>query len=79
MGRTHGDSPDIKCLRRLLTPRCDGTYLVPQQIIDEWKDTANGGRQNVLKLWEQSSHDKAWSPNFESMPLIYILSSIDQN
>ncbi len=57
----------MKALRRVLTPRCDGTLLVPQQIIDEWKDIANGGRQNVIKLWEQSSHDKAGSPLKESL------------
>ena len=29
-----------KRLRRIMAPRADGTHIVPQQILDSWKDTA---------------------------------------
>ena len=41
-----------------MQPRCDGTLLVPQEVFNDWKDVSTGGRDRVLKMWEQCSHDK---------------------
>lgn len=57
------DANSMKCLRRVLSPRVDGSYLAPQQILDDWKDVSGGGRDNVLNLWAKSGCDKA-RPNF---------------
>ena len=53
-----GESNEVKVLRRLLTPRCDGTFLVPEEVVKDWKDVHGGGRERVLHLWEQSSFNK---------------------
>ena len=41
-----------------MQPRSDGSYLLPQEVVDEYKDIAGGGRERVLKMWAASSHDK---------------------
>ena len=41
-----------------MTPRADGSSLVPQEILDAWKDTQTGGRDAVLKMFSQCSGDK---------------------
>lgn len=56
--RRGGESNEMKCLRRIMTPRADGTLLVPKDIADRFKDTHSGGREAVLKLWEQSGCNK---------------------
>ncbi len=48
----------VKRLRRVMTPRADGSSLVPQEILDAWKDTQTGGRDAVLKMFSQCSGDK---------------------
>ena len=49
---------EMKKIRRLVAPREDGSLLVPQEIVDMWKDTRNGGREEVKKLWAQVQGDK---------------------
>lgn len=56
--RRNGESNQMKSLRRIMQPRCDGTLLVPQEVLNDWKDVSTGGRDRVLKMWEQCSHDK---------------------
>lgn len=48
----------MKSLRRIMAPRSDGTSLVPPEVLDEWKDTAGGGRARAVQMWEQSSCHK---------------------
>lgn len=48
----------MKVLRRVMSPRCDGTYLVPEEVLESWRDTTNGGRESVLRMWSESSQDK---------------------
>lgn len=49
----------MKVLRRLLAPRSDGSFLVPPEIVESFKDKAGGGRDVVLKLWAETDHNKA--------------------
>ena len=51
---------EMKRIGRLLTPRQDGTLLVPKKIVDMWKDVADGGRDEVKKLWLQVQGNKDW-------------------
>ncbi|CAL1160091.1 unnamed protein product [Cladocopium goreaui] len=41
-----------------MQPRCDGTYLVPQEVLEAYRDLTDGGRERVQKMWAQSSNDK---------------------
>ena len=56
--RSKGETPQMKCLRRIMAPRADGRLLVPQPILDAFRDIDNGGRESVLKMWEFSGCDK---------------------
>lgn len=56
--RSKGETPQMKCLRRIMAPRADGKLLVPQAILDAFRDIDNGGRESVLKMWESSEHNK---------------------
>lgn len=47
-----------KRLRRIMAPRADGTHIVPQQILDSWKDTATGGREQIIKLFNECKQNK---------------------
>ena len=58
MTKRRGESNTDKSLRRIMQPRSDGSYLLPQEVVDEYKDIAGGGRERVLKMWAASSHDK---------------------
>lgn len=58
VSRKSGESNEMKCLRRILTPRLDGSLLVPKEIADSFKDLHNGGRESVLKMWEQAGCQK---------------------
>lgn len=49
---------EIKRIRRLMTPREDGSYLVPDHFVNLWKDVKDGGREQVKKLWLESGGDK---------------------
>ena len=53
-----GESNAMKCLRRLVQPRADGSFLVPEEIIGKFKDIAGGGRSEVLRLYEQCGCNK---------------------
>ena len=53
-----GESNVMKVLRRLTKPRADGSYLVPEEIVQKFKDHAGGGRAEVLELFEKSNLDK---------------------
>ena len=44
-------SAEMKRIHRLMSPREDGSYLVPQEVVKMWKDLAEGGREEVKKLW----------------------------
>lgn len=48
----------MKCLRRLVQPRADGSFLVPEEIVHKFKDIAGGGRSEVLRLYEQCGFNK---------------------
>lgn len=48
----------MKRIYRLMTPREDGSLLVPQAVLDKWKDTVNGGRDEVKQLWLNANEDK---------------------
>jgi len=43
-----------KRLRRVLTPRANGTYLVPQEVIDAWNDKYD--RDSVKSMFEKSGY-----------------------
>eukprot|EP00435_Cladocopium_sp_Y103_P045771 s265_g13.t1 len=58
--KRRGETSSDKVLRRMMQPRCDGTYLLPQEVLDEYKDISGGGRDRVLKMWAASSHDKVF-------------------
>lgn len=49
---------EIERIRRLLAPRADGKLLVDKEIADQFNDLVNGGRDQVLKLWEQCGGNK---------------------
>ena len=49
---------DVQKIRRLMTARSDGTYLVPESVVKLWRDTSEGGREEVKKLWLQVGCDK---------------------
>lgn len=53
-----GESKEMKCLRRVMAPRADGTFLVPQEIQDLFKDMQNGGRESVMKMWRECDFNK---------------------
>ena len=53
-----GETNAMKCLRRLVQPRADGSFLVPEEIIQKFKDIAGGGRSEVLRLYEQCGCNK---------------------
>ena len=53
-----GESSEMKVLRRLVQPRIDGTYLVPNEIVEKFKDIAGGGRAEVLQLFQKHNGDK---------------------
>ena len=48
----------MKVLRRLVQPRIDGTFLVPTEIVEKFKDIAGGGRAEVLQLFRKHNGDK---------------------
>lgn len=49
----------MKKLRRLMAPREDGSYLVPSQFVEMWKDQSDGGgRDQIKQLWNQVGGDK---------------------
>eukprot|EP00435_Cladocopium_sp_Y103_P034060 s2260_g8.t1 len=56
--RATGESSEMKVLRRLVAPRMDGTYIVPNEIIEKFKDIAGGGRAEVLQLFRKHNGDK---------------------
>ena len=53
-----GESNATKVLRRMLTPRADGSLLIPVEILNEWKDVHGGGRDRVMQMWNATSHNK---------------------
>ena len=58
--KSRGESATDKVLRRIMQPRVDGTYLVPQEVLEAYRDISGGGRERVQKMWVQASHDKEW-------------------
>lgn len=48
-----------------MAPRADGTLLVSQEIQDLFKDVNNGGRESVLKMWNECGFNK--DPFMESL------------
>lgn len=49
---------DMKKIYRLMTPREDGSYLIPEKLVQMWKDTRDGGRDEVKKLWMECRGEK---------------------
>ncbi|CAK9097703.1 Uncharacterized protein SCF082_LOCUS45835 [Durusdinium trenchii] len=42
-----------------MAPREDGSYLVPSQFVEMWKDQSDGGgRDQIKQLWNQVGGDK---------------------
>ena len=56
--KRRGESKTDKCLRRIMQVRCDGTYLVPPELLEEYRDVSGGGRERVQKMWAESSFSK---------------------
>ena len=50
----------MKRLRRCMAPRADGTYLVPQEMVDKFADVHGGGRASVLQMWNSAGRCKDW-------------------
>jgi len=48
----------MKALRRLVSPRLDGSYLIPVEMVEKFKDVHGGGRSEVLRLWEKHNGDR---------------------
>lgn len=56
---------EMKRIYRLMAPREDGSHLVPEAVVKMWKDTANGGREEVKKLWLNVEGNKDWISTVE--------------
>lgn len=52
MSEVGGESNESKVLRRLVAPRQDGSFLVPPEIVEKFKDIAGGGRAEVMRLFQ---------------------------
>ena len=48
----------MKRLHRVFAPRADGTFIVPSELLEQWKDTRNGGREKVIEEFKSSGFDK---------------------
>ena len=57
-GAQASESNEMKVLRRLIQPRADGSFLVPSEIIEKFKDIKGGGREEVLRLYEKCGFNK---------------------
>ena len=57
-GAQASESNEVKVLRRLIQPRADGSFLVPSEIIEKFKDIKGGGREEVLRLYEKCGFNK---------------------
>lgn len=57
-----GESNSMKSLRRLVSSRGDGSFLVPLEIVEKFKDIHGGGRAEVVRMWENHGCDK--DPHF---------------
>ena len=44
-------------LRRIFQPRKDGSFLVPQDFVDMYKDVSGGGRKKIEILFEKMSYN----------------------
>ncbi len=53
-----GESNTMKALRRVMTPRSDGSFLVPLEFVEKFKDLHGGGRAELINMWDKCSHDK---------------------
>ncbi len=58
----------MKSLRRVMTPRHDGSFLVPIEFVEKFKDIHGGGRADVLNLWDKNKHDK----DYDITPIPYM-------
>lgn len=52
------ESNAMKVLRRLVTPRKDGTLVIPQEMVDKFKDIHGGGRAELLQMFERCGYNK---------------------
>lgn len=52
-----------KRLRRLMTPRASGTFKVPQEVVDQWRDVAT--REKVMSMFEKCGYDP--DPGFQKI------------
>lgn len=57
-----GETNEVKVVRRLVAPRQDGSYVVPLEIVEKFKDIAGGGRAEVMRLYQdRCNRDKDWN------------------
>lgn len=47
-----------KRLRRIMTPRANGDFKVPQQVVEQWKN--KNTRPKVMSLFEKSGYQPDW-------------------
>ena len=52
------NDPAMKRLRRLMAPRTNGKYIVPDELVQQWADEINGGRDALVEEWRKSGNDK---------------------
>ena len=64
----------MKCLRRLVAPRQDGSFLVPKEIVDKFKDIIGGGQSEVMRMYEQCGCNK--DPELTNMDASQTIGSI---
>ena len=68
-----GDNNDVKVLRRLVTPRKDGSYLVPVEYVEKFKDIAGGGRAEVLRFYKDKCNgNKDWGSGLICLKPIHV-------
>ena len=48
----------MKRLSRCFAPRANGTYLVPDELLELWRDVDNGGRDKVIEEFKACGFDK---------------------
>lgn len=42
-----------------MAPRANGSHLVPSEFVEAFNDLSDGGRERILKMWEDCECDKA--------------------
>ena len=51
-------------MRRIFTPRADGSYLVAEDFVKQWADKSpGGGRDRLMGLFEKTAYHRAGPVN----------------